>query len=91
MSKFQIEDHGKYVKPKQDRQCYKCNKIITKGTKCFTQSIVIGKNKKPKRIRVWTCVSCPIPKKYPSPYMKEDYSDWYREPIMKSNTRPTSG
>ena len=22
MSKFQIEDHGKYVKPKQDRQCY---------------------------------------------------------------------
>ena len=62
MSKFQIEDHGKYVKPKQDRQCYKCNKIIPKGTKCFTQSIVIGKNKKPKRIRVWTCVSCPIPK-----------------------------
>ena len=70
MSKFQIEDRGRYVKPKQDRQCYQCHKIISKGTKYFTQSIVIGKNKKPKRIRTWTCISCPKPRKYPTYYPK---------------------
>ena len=70
MSKFQIEDRGRYVKPKQDRQWYQCHKIISKGTKCFTQSIVIGKNKKPKRIRTWTCISCPKPRKYPTYYPK---------------------
>ena len=70
MSKFQIEDRGRYVKPKQDRQCYQCHKIISKGTKCFTQYIVIGKNKKPKRIRTWTCISCPKPRKYPTYYPK---------------------
>ena len=70
MSKFQIEDCGKYVKPKHDRRCYQCHKIISKGTKCFTQSIVIGKNKKSKRIRTWTCTSCPKPHVYPAYYPK---------------------
>ena len=70
MSKLQIEDRDRYVKPKQNRQCYQCNKIISKGTKWLTQSIVIGKNKKPKRIRTWTCTSCPEPKIYPTYYPK---------------------
>lgn len=69
-TKIQIEDRGRYVHPKQDRQCYHCQKLIHKGTRCFTQSIVIGKNKKPKRIRAWTCIKCPEPETYPPYYPK---------------------
>lgn len=62
---LQIQDKGKYVTVKIDRQCHHCKAVIAQKTRCFTQSIVVRKNKKSKRQRVWTCLKCPIPNKQP--------------------------
>lgn len=61
-SKYQIDDKGKYVTIKLDRECDVCHNIIIKGVRCYTKSVVRRVGKKRKRIRIWICPKCPKPK-----------------------------